>query len=177
VCDGLQAAHVQGVIHRDLKSQNIIINSANQIKVIDFGLAHTQQMQGLTATGLIMGTPEYMAPEQVSGKKVDERADVYSLGIILYELFTGKVPFTGPSAIAIGFQQMKDPPVPPSSVNPQIPPAIELVILKALQKEPMQRQRSVAEVKNELEAAIRQPVESGLRQAAPAGAQLERNAE
>lgn len=166
VCDGLQAAHEQGVIHRDLKSQNIIINAANQIKIIDFGLAHTQQMQGLTATGLIMGTPEYMAPEQVSGKKVDERADVYSLGIILYELFTGKVPFTGPSAISIGFQQMKDAPPAPTSINPQIPPAVEQVILKALQKDPMHRHRSVVEVKEDLETAVRQPVGSALKQTA-----------
>ena len=157
ICEGLQAAHSQGVIHRDLKSQNIILNNANQIKIIDFGLAHTQQMQGLTATGLIMGTPEYMAPEQVAGKKVDERADIYSLGIILYELFTGKVPFTGPSAISVGFQQIKDAPAVPSSINPQINTAVENVILKALEKEPVQRYRNVTELKHDLEAAVGQP--------------------
>ncbi len=176
VSDGLQAAHAQGVIHRDLKSQNIIISAANQIKIIDFGLAYTQQMQGMTATGLIMGTPEYMSPEQVSGKKVDERADIYSLGIILYELFTGKVPFTGPSAISIGFQQMKDYPPPPASVNPQIPAAVEAVILKALQKNPMHRHRSVVELKEELEAAVHQPAGSSVRQIAPQG-QFERSKE
>jgi len=157
ICDGLQAAHSQGVIHRDLKSQNIILSNANQIKIIDFGLAHTQQMQGLTATGLIMGTPEYMAPEQVAGKKVDERADIYSLGIILYELFTGKVPFTGPSAISVGFQQIKDAPAVPSSMNPQIGKSLEQVILKALEKDPVQRYRDVAELKHALEAAMAQP--------------------
>ena len=176
VCDGLRAAHEQGVIHRDLKTQNIIINAANQIKIIDFGLAYTQQMQGLTATGLIMGTPEYMSPEQVSGKKVDERADVYSLGIILYELFTGKVPFTGPSAISIGFQQMKDAPPPPTSLNSQIPLAVEKVILKALEKDPMQRHRSVAELKEDLDQAVRHPVGSGIRQPVAQG-QLERTRE
>jgi serine/threonine protein kinase len=177
VCDGLQAAHAQGVIHRDLKSQNIIIGAANQIKIIDFGLAYTQQMQGMTATGLIMGTPEYMAPEQVSGKKVDERADVYSLGIILYELFTGRVPFTGQSAISVGFQQMKDPPPRPTSVNPQIPLEVEQVILKALQKDPMHRHRSVAELKEELDNAVRQPVHSTARQTASSQVQLERSSE
>ena len=177
VCDGLRAAHEQGVIHRDLKTQNIIINAANQIKIIDFGLAYTQQMQGLTATGLIMGTPEYMSPEQVSGKKVDERADVYSLGIILYELFTGKVPFTGPSAISIGFQQMKDAPPAPTSLNPQIPPAVEQVILKALEKDPMQRHRSVAELKEDLDLAVRHPVGSGIRQAGASQGQFERSRE
>ena len=147
-----------------------------EIKIIDFGLAYTQQMQGLTATGLIMGTPEYMSPEQVSGKKVDERADVYSLGIILYELFTGKVPFTGPSAISIGFQQMKDAPPPPTSLNPQIPLAVEKVILKALEKDPMQRHRSVAELKEDLDQAVRHPVGSGIRQPVAQG-QLERTRE
>ncbi len=116
ICDGLEAAHQQGVIHRDLKSQNIIINNSNQIKIIDFGLARTAHLDGMTVTGLIMGTPEYMAPEQVSGKKVDERADIYSLGVILFEIFTGKLPFTGESAISVGFKQIKDDPPSPRSI-------------------------------------------------------------
>src|SRR5262245_12202335 len=157
ICDGLEEAQQQGVIHRDLKSQNIIINAANHAKIIDFGLAHTAHLQGMTATGLIMGTPEYMAPEQVAGKRVDERADVYSLGIILYELFTGRVPFSGYSAIAVGFKQMKDDPPPPRELNPQISPAVENVIFKALQKDPMHRYRSAAELKLDLEQAVRQP--------------------
>lgn len=154
ICDGLDAAHRQGIIHRDLKSQNIIMNSAGQIKIIDFGLAHTAHLEGLTATGLIMGTPEYMAPEQVEGKKVDERADLYSLGIILYEIFTGKVPFSGDSAIAVGFKQMKEDPPSPRSVNPQLPEAVEKVILKALAKMPLQRYQSAADLKEQLEAAV-----------------------
>ncbi|MCI0414157.1 serine/threonine protein kinase, partial [bacterium] len=125
ICDGLEAAHRQGIVHRDLKSQNIIISSSSQIKIIDFGLARSENLGGLTATGLIMGTPEYMAPEQVSGKSVDERADIYSLGIILYEMFTGRVPFTGDSAIAIGFKQLKEDPPKPRDLNGQIPLEIE----------------------------------------------------
>lgn len=154
ICEGLEAAHQKGVIHRDLKSQNIIVNAAGQIKIIDFGLAHTAQLEGLTATGLIMGTPEYMAPEQVEGKKVDERADLYSLGIILYEIFTGKVPFSGDSAIAIGFKQMKEEPPKPRTLNGQLPEAVENVILKALSKSPMQRYRSASELKDDLELAV-----------------------
>ena len=154
ICEGLEAAHRQGVIHRDLKSQNIIINSAGQIKIIDFGLAHTAHLEGMTVSGLIMGTPEYMAPEQVAGKKVDERADLYSLGIILYEIFTGKVPFHGDSAIAIGFKQMKEDPPPPRSLNGQLPEPVERVILKALAKEPLQRYRSAGELRGDLEGAI-----------------------
>lgn len=157
LCDGLEAAHRQGVVHRDLKSQNIIIDGSNHIKIIDFGLARTAQAEGMTATGLIMGTPEYMAPEQVAGKKVDERADIYSLGIILYELFTGQVPFKGDSAIAVGFKQLREAPPPPREKNPQLSPELEALILKALDKDPLMRFRSVTELKSVLENAILQP--------------------
>lgn len=166
ICDGLEAAHRQGVIHRDLKSQNVIINSAGQLKIIDFGLAHTAHLEGMTATGLILGTPEYMSPEQVSGKKVDERADIYSMGIILFELFTGKVPFTGDSAIAVGFRQLKEDPPVPSSLNPQIPEELDAIILKALHKEPLQRYRSVGDLKQALERVLlpAQPLAAATRQ-------------
>ena len=158
ICDGLEAAHRQGVIHRDLKSQNIILGQSDQIKIIDFGLARAANLEGLTATGLIMGTPEYMAPEQVAGKSVDERADIYSLGIILYEIFTGRVPFTGESAIAVGFKQLKEYPVTPCELNAQLPSEVEGVILKALRKDPFERYRSVADVKSDLEKAVLEPV-------------------
>jgi len=157
LCDGLEAAHRQGIVHRDLKSQNIIIDPANHVKIIDFGLARTAQVEGMTATGLIMGTPEYMAPEQVAGKKVDERADIYSLGIILYELFTGRVPFTGDSAIAVGFKQLRETPGAPRQINAQISPELEILILKALEKDPAMRFRSVSELKSALENAVLQP--------------------
>jgi serine/threonine protein kinase len=157
ICEGLEAAHREGVIHRDLKSQNIILDPTNRIKIIDFGLARTAHMEGMTATGLIMGTPEYMAPEQVSGKRIDERADIYSLGIILYEIFTGRVPFTGESAIAVGFMQLKEDPVPPTKVNPGISTEIEKIISKALEKDPIQRYRTITELKRDLEAAMLQP--------------------
>jgi serine/threonine protein kinase len=165
ICDGLEAAHRQGVVHRDLKSQNIIVGASNQVKIIDFGLARSGQMEGLTATGLIMGTPEYMAPEQVAGKHVDERADIYSLGIILYEIFTGRVPFSGNSAIAVGFMQIKETPPAPRTINPQLQPEAERVILKALEKDPAFRYRSVGELKSELERAVLQPIPSTSRDA------------
>lgn len=173
ICDGLEAAHQLGVIHRDLKSQNVIINPQNQIKIIDFGLARTAHLDGMTATGLIMGTPEYMAPEQVSGKKADERSDVYSLGIMLYELFTGKVPFTGDSAIAIGFKQLKEEPAPPSALNPQITPELERVILKALQKDPIKRHRSVTDLRSDLKAIL-QPGGPAVSQRGAAPAERQR---
>lgn len=154
ICDGLESAHKHGVIHRDLKSQNIIVNDHGELKIIDFGLATNIHQQGMTATGLILGTPEYMAPEQVAGKKADERADIYSFGIILYELFTGKVPFTGETAIAIGFQQMREDPPPPRESNPQISTELERIILKALQKNPSDRYSSVSEMRTDLETAF-----------------------
>ncbi|HSP06359.1 MAG TPA: protein kinase, partial [Acidobacteriota bacterium] len=154
ICDGLEAAHSQGVVHRDLKAQNILIGPSGQIKIIDFGLARSVHLEGMTATGLIMGTPEYMAPEQVAGKHVDERADIYALGVILFEMLTGRVPFTGESAIAVGFQQLKDPPPSPRSINPQIPEEIERIILKALQKEPIHRYRTVDEVRKDFASAL-----------------------
>src|SRR5262249_29407852 len=154
ICDGLEAAHQHGVIHRDLKSQNIIINDARQIKIIDFGLARTAHLDGMTATGLIMGTPEYMAPELVSGKRADERSDIYALGIILYELFTGRVPFSGDSPIAVGFKQLKEEPTSPCELNPQIDSAVESVILRALQKDPLKRYKSVTDLRADLEGAL-----------------------
>jgi serine/threonine protein kinase len=157
ICDGLEAAHRQGVVHRDLKSQNVILNHANQAKIIDFGLARSERAEGMTVTGLILGTPEYMSPEQVSGTHVDERADIYSFGIILYELLTGRVPFTGESAISIGFQQMKDDPPSPRSINPEIPMEMECLIVKALQKSPSQRFQSCAELRPDLERILRLP--------------------
>jgi serine/threonine-protein kinase len=104
-----------------------------------------------------MGTPEYMAPEQVAGKNVDERADIYSLGIILYEMFTGRVPFTGDSAIAIGFKQLKEDPSKPCDINAQIPREVESVILQAIQKNPLSRFLTVGELKSHLEKAALHP--------------------
>ncbi len=173
ICDGLEAAHRQGVIHRDLKTQNVIIHG-NQIKIIDFGLARTSHMEGMTATGLIMGTPEYMSPEQVSGQKVDERSDIYSLGIILYELFTGRVPFTGDSAIAVGFKQMKEDPPLPRQLNPQLSEAVERVILHALQKDPARRYRSVSDMRQDLEKAVMTPLSGSPAQNSSVQQELEK---
>ena len=154
MCSGLEAAHSQGVIHRDLKSQNVMVGPSSQIKIIDFGLARSVHLEGMTATGLIMGTPEYMSPEQVSGKHVDERADIYALGVILFEMLTGRVPFTGDSPIAVGFQQLKDPPPSPRSINPQIPEEVEKIILKSLEKNPIHRYRNVEELRKDFELAL-----------------------
>ncbi len=151
ICDGLEAAHHQGIIHRDLKSQNVILNDRGHLKIIDLGLARTNQLEGMTATGLIMGTPEYMSPEQVMGRRTDERSDLYSLGIIMYEMFTGKVPFSGDSAISVGFKHVKESYVPLRSVRPQIPETLSITTDRLLQKDPSHRYQSVQELRRDLE--------------------------
>jgi eukaryotic-like serine/threonine-protein kinase len=151
ICDGLEAAHGQGIIHRDLKSQNVILNDKGHLKIIDLGLARTNQLEGMTATGLIMGTPEYMSPEQVMGRRTDERSDLYSLGIILYEMFSGRVPFSGDSAISVGFKHVKEAYEPLRSVRPQIPESLSLISDRLLQKDPAHRYQSVTELRRDLE--------------------------
>src|SRR5262249_4352942 len=103
ICDGLEAAHAQGVVHRDLKPANILVNDKRTVKIIDFGLAKPSPLAGMTATGLIMGSPEYMAPEQIRGREVDARTDLYALGAVAYHAVTGVPPFRGDSPIAVGF--------------------------------------------------------------------------
>lgn len=152
ICDGLAAAHAQGVIHRDLKSQNVILNERGQLKIIDLGLARTNQLEGMTATGLIMGTPEYMSPEQILGKRTDERSDLYSLGIMLYEMFAGKVPFSGDSPISIGFCHVKENFEPLRSVQPQVPAHLSAVVDRLLQKDPAHRYQSVQELRRDLDS-------------------------
>src|SRR5207244_1589556 len=112
IIEGLGAAHLQGVVHRDLKPQNILVGKDDRTKIIDFGLAKSNLVYGLTATGTIMGTPEYMSPEQVKGQSVTESADLYSLGVVLYEMVTGVVPFAGENPVAIGYKHCNEPPPP-----------------------------------------------------------------
>ena len=151
ICDGLAAAHGQGIIHRDLKSHNVILNDRGHLKIIDLGLARTNQLEGMTATGLIMGTPEYMSPEQVLGRRTDERSDLYSLGVILYEMFSGHVPFSGDSPINVGFKHVKEECVPLKSVCPQLPEELSGIIDRLLQKDPAHRYQSVQDLRRDLE--------------------------
>lgn len=151
ICDGLAAAHEQGIIHRDLKSHNVILNERGHLKIIDLGLARTNQLEGMTATGLIMGTPEYMSPEQVMGRRTDERSDLYSLGIILYEMFSGRVPFTGDSAINVGFKHVKEELAPLKSVRSQVPDELSAILDRLLQKDPAHRYQSVQDLRRDLE--------------------------
>lgn len=142
ICEGLGAAHEAGVIHRDLKPQNVLVSERNQVKLIDFGLAKTSFMAGMTATGLMVGTPYYMSPEQVRGADVDARSDIYSLGALTYYAVTGRPPFEGDNPIAVGFAHLSEEPMPPRERNPAISAELNAMILSALAKDPRDRPRS-----------------------------------
>ncbi len=150
ICDGLGAAHAAGVIHRDLKPGNVLVDHEKRVKVIDFGLAKASFMAGMTATGLILGTPEYMAPEQVRGLPCDTRTDLYSLGALAYHLFVGRPPFAGETPIAIGFAHVTETPRPPRQLRPELPESLEAAVLKALEKDPAKRFLNASELKQAL---------------------------
>lgn len=138
VAQGVAAAHAVGVTHRDLKPANVIL-AAGAVKVIDFGLATTTFLAGMTATGMILGTAEYMAPEQVRGRPCDARTDVYALGAVAYHVLCGRPPFLGDTPIAIGFAHVNEAPAPPRQLRPDLPERIEATILRALEKDPANR--------------------------------------
>ncbi|MGD2245742.1 MAG: protein kinase [Candidatus Aminicenantes bacterium] len=151
ICEGLAEAHKLGVIHRDLKPQNIMIDRAGNIRIMDFGIARSAQAKGVTATGMMIGTPEYMAPEQVEGKDVDQRADIYSLGVILFELLTGTVPFEGDTPITVAIKHLKDEAPEPKTLNATVPDDMNKVVLKCLEKDRTKRYASVEELLSELD--------------------------
>lgn len=169
LCAALEAAHAEGVMHRDLKPQNILIDLSDTPYIVDFGLAKLVQSEAtaMTRTGLIMGTPRYMSPEQAVGAEVDHRSDLYSLGLILYEMFTGSLPFRGDSALQLMFQRVNQAPRDPREVNPDLPDYIARIILKCLQKDPAARYQSVREILDDLDARNAPLVSGGV--SAPAG--------
>jgi serine/threonine protein kinase len=150
VTNALEAAHKKGITHRDLKSANIMLDVNNRAKILDFGLAKLAQGSRLTQSGMTLGTAAYMSPEQVRGEELDHRSDIYSMGVVLYELLTGDLPFVADYHLAVMYAIVNVDPKPPRESNPAIPPELEAVILKALAKEPEKRYQTSAEMGNEL---------------------------
>lgn len=153
-CAALDAAHREGVVHRDLKPQNILIDRDDRLFVSDFGLAKSlaPDASSMTRVGQLLGTPRYMSPEQVEGKEVDHRSDVYSLGLILFEIFTGELPFRGDSALQIMFQRVTAAPKDPKALRSDLPDYLVNVILKCLERDPANRYQSAQEILTDLDA-------------------------
>jgi serine/threonine protein kinase/Tfp pilus assembly protein PilF len=151
VCEGLAEAHHLGVVHRDLKPQNIMVDEDGNVRIMDFGIARSLKVKGITGAGVMIGTPEYMSPEQVEGKEADERSDIYSLGIILYEMLTGRVPFEGDTPFTIGVKHKSESPRDPRELNAQIPQDLGRLVLKCLEKDKAKRYQSIAELRADME--------------------------
>lgn len=152
---GLGAAHRRSIVHRDVKPQNILVGKGGSIKLTDFGIASVYKdinAERLTTTGMTLGTVQYYAPEQAQGEIVSPAADVYALGIVMYEMLTGRTPFDGDTPVAVAMQHIQDPPVPPSELNPGIPPALEDIILRCLEKIPEMRFRDGSQLARALES-------------------------
>ncbi len=152
ICRGLRYAHTHDVIHRDIKPQNILIDRNNIPKLSDFGIAKIYSGTNITMPGFTLGTPEYMSPEQALGKKIDHQTDIYSLGIVMYEMLTKQVPFTGGDAMAVAYKQVHDQPVLPSQKRRDTPKRLELIVLKALKKEREERYQSIEEMLGHLDS-------------------------
>lgn len=153
ILDALEYIHNHGVVHRDLKPENIMVGDDDSIKLIDFGIAGQDGARRLTFAKLsqLMGTPDYISPEQVKGKRGDARSDIYALGVMLYEMLTGKVPFSGPNAFAIMNERLLNNPVPPRELDPTISPQLQEIIYRALERDPKNRYASAREFAWDLE--------------------------
>jgi serine/threonine protein kinase len=150
VAEGLAYAHQHQVVHRDIKPANIMITPQGRAKIADFGIARMRSSETRTQTGVILGSPKYISPEQVVGKRADHRSDIFSLGIILYECLTGATPFNGEGLSALMYQITNHDPAPPSSANPQVPVMLDYIIAKVLAKAPEARYQSAADFANDL---------------------------
>lgn len=155
VADGLAFAHARGLVHRDVKPQNVLLSNNGEVKVTDFGIARSLDVEhGVTQTGTVMGTGEYLAPEQASGQPVSAATDVYSLGVVLWELLTGDVPFVGENFVAVALQHVNEPPPSLRERRPDVPPRLAAAVERALQKDPELRFHSMEDFANELRACL-----------------------
>ncbi|MEV6975441.1 protein kinase [Kitasatospora sp. NPDC093806] len=158
VLEALAYSHRHGIVHRDIKPANVIITTGGAVKVMDFGIARalTGTASTMTQTGMVMGTPQYLSPEQALGKPVDHRSDLYAAGCMLYELLTLRPPFTGDTPLSVVYQHVQDPPVPPSHANPRVPAELDQLVLRSLAKNPDDRFQDADEFRAHIEHALRE---------------------
>lgn len=156
ICAALDFSHRHGIIHRDVKPANVMLTRSGAVKVMDFGIARaaTDGQATVTATAAVIGTAQYLSPEQARGEAVDARSDVYATGCVLYELLTGHPPFTGDSPVAVAYQHVREEPRPPSAIHPGVPRELDAIVLKALNKNPMNRYQSAADMRSDLVRAL-----------------------
>src|SRR5438876_7773662 len=146
----IRFAHRHGIVHRDIKPHNVLVDAEGRLKVTDFGIARAGASQ-MTEAGSIIGTAQYLSPEQARGAAVDQRSDLYSIGVVLYEMLTGEVPFNGETPVEIAMRHLSDTPQPPSTKRPEIPPDLDMIVLRALAKNPDDRFQTAEEMDAELE--------------------------
>ncbi|MGA7859380.1 MAG: serine/threonine-protein kinase [Terracidiphilus sp.] len=153
ICDALDYMHKRGIVHRDLKPENVMVDDQDHIKLIDFGIAMKEDARRLTFVNLTatMGTPDYISPEQVKGQRGDQRSDIYALGIMLYEMLTGRVPFAEPNPLAAMNERLLNDPAPPRDLNPEISPALQEILYRALERDPRHRYATAHEMAWDLE--------------------------
>ena len=153
LCDAMDAMHKRGIVHRDLKPENVMVDDRDNIKIIDFGIAMKEDARRITHVGVtsMLGTPDYISPEQVQGKRGDQRSDIYALGIMLYEMLTGRVPFSGPNPLAVMNDRLVQDPQPPAELNPEISPELQEIVFRALEREPRHRYSTASEMAWDLE--------------------------